>query len=139
MSLLYHPRRHTHTSKSTPVGSAGDVALKDAWGRYQDALESELRMWYGAEDDLAAWHALCRAIGIDSLPRTCKQCQEAVRRTRVNIIDLIERGRKREKSKDIVRTFRNVAELRAYTKETGMVFSNTLDQDDGNVVLRHLL
>jgi hypothetical protein len=76
MSLLYHPRRHTHTSKSTPVGSAGDVALKDAWGRYQDALESELRMWYGAEDDLAAWHALCRAIGIDPLPRTCKQCQE---------------------------------------------------------------
>ena len=54
----------------------GDAASQDAWNRYQDALESELRMWYGAESDLAAWHALCRAIGVKPLPQTCEQCEE---------------------------------------------------------------
>ena len=54
----------------------GDAASGDAWNRYQDALESELRMWYGAENDLAAWHALCRAIGVEPLPQTCEQSEE---------------------------------------------------------------
>ena len=54
----------------------GDLASKDAWNRYQDALASELRKWYGAENDIAAWHALCRAIGVKPLPRTCVQCEE---------------------------------------------------------------
>ncbi|KAF2460790.1 hypothetical protein BDY21DRAFT_376649 [Lineolata rhizophorae] len=96
-----------------------NAASKDAWNRYQDALESELRMWYGAENDLTAWHALCRAIGVEPLPQTCAQCQEAVRRTHVNIVDLIEWGRRRGNSEEKVQTFRNVQQLRAYTKETG--------------------
>jgi hypothetical protein len=54
----------------------GGAASNDAWDRYQKALEGELRMWYGAEDDLTAWHALCRAIGIDPLPQTCEQSEE---------------------------------------------------------------
>jgi hypothetical protein len=62
-----------------------------------------------------------------------------VRRTHVNIIDLIEWGRNSGNTKERVRTFRSVAELRAYTRETGKIFRNTLDQEDGNVVLRHLL
>jgi hypothetical protein len=33
-------------------------------------------MWYGAENDLTAWHALCRAIGVEPLPKTCEQCEE---------------------------------------------------------------
>lgn len=53
-----------------------DAASGDAWNRYQDALESELRIWYGAENDLAAWHALCRALGVEPLPQTCEQCEE---------------------------------------------------------------
>jgi len=116
-----------------------DPESKDAWNRYQDALANELRKWYGAENDLTAWHALCRAIGIEPLPRTCEKCEEAVRRTQVNIVDLIEWGRRRSDTEEPVRTFRNVAELRAYTKDTGKIFRNTLDQEDGNVVLRHLL
>jgi hypothetical protein len=54
----------------------GSAASKDAWNRYQDALQSELHMWYGAENDLTAWHALCRAIGVKPLPKTCEQCEE---------------------------------------------------------------
>jgi hypothetical protein len=54
----------------------GDPASDDAWNRYQDALASELRKWYGAENDITAWHALCRAIDVEPLPRTCEQCEE---------------------------------------------------------------
>jgi hypothetical protein len=50
----------------------GSAASDNAWNRYQDALQSELHMWYGAENDLTAWHALCRAIGVEPLPQTCK-------------------------------------------------------------------
>ncbi len=32
---------------------------------------------YGAEDDLTAWHVLCRAIGVEPLPKTCEKCEEA--------------------------------------------------------------
>ena len=53
-----------------------DAASNDAWNRYQDALEDELSMWFGAENDLAAWHALCRAVGIKPLPQMCKECEE---------------------------------------------------------------
>jgi hypothetical protein len=64
----------------------GEIAADDAWRRYQDALAGELRMWYGAENDLAAWHALCRAIGIEQLPRTCEQGEKVG-------IHLAQRGR----------------------------------------------
>ena len=50
---------------------------------------------------------------------------------------MIEWGR--SGSEENVQTFRDVAELRAYTKETGKIFRNTFDQEGGNVVLRHLL
>jgi hypothetical protein len=57
------------------------AASDDTWNRYQDALQSELHLWYGAENDLTAWHALCRAIGVDPLPKTCEQCEEVGNRT----------------------------------------------------------
>lgn len=53
----------------------GGAASQDAWDRYQDALEGELRKWYGAENDTTAWHALCRAIGTEPLPQTCEECE----------------------------------------------------------------
>jgi hypothetical protein len=54
-----------------------DAESEDAWDRYQAALESELNMWYiGEEDDLTAWHALLRAVGITPLPMTCEQCEQ---------------------------------------------------------------
>ncbi|KAH8719406.1 hypothetical protein GQ44DRAFT_712336 [Phaeosphaeriaceae sp. PMI808] len=116
-----------------------DPASADAWERYQAALQSELLMWYGEEDDLNAWHALCRAIGIQPLPQTCAECEKAVRRTHVNIVDLIEWGRQRSDSAERVRNFPDLDALRVYTKETRKIFHNTLDEENGNVVLRHLL
>lgn len=54
----------------------GDPEGEDAWDRYQDALATELEMWFGAEDDLTAWHSLCRAVGIEPLPPTCALCKK---------------------------------------------------------------
>jgi hypothetical protein len=53
----------------------GEAASADAWDRYQHALEDELRLWFGEEDDLSAWHALCHAIGVEPPPQTCDQCE----------------------------------------------------------------
>ncbi|TEY47671.1 hypothetical protein BOTCAL_0302g00190 [Botryotinia calthae] len=115
----------------------GSAVSDDAWNKYQDALNSELHMWYGVENDLTAWHALCRAIGVEPLPTTSEQCDEVVRRTHVNIVDLIEWGRSGSEEK--AETFRDITGLRAYTKETDKIFRNTFDQEGGHVVLRHLL
>lgn len=60
-----------------------------------------------------------------------------MRRRHVNIIDLIEWGRSGSGEK--VQNFRDLEELRDYTLETGKIFRNTIDQESGNVVLRHLL
>lgn len=63
-----------------------------------------------------------------------------VRRTPVNIGDLIERGRGNRQGK--VATFRDVdgEESRASIEETRTIFnSRLLGRENGNVVLRHLL
>lgn len=54
----------------------GQTDADDAWDRYQTTLRGELELWFGAEDDLVAWHTLCRAIRIKPLPTTCKQCKK---------------------------------------------------------------
>jgi hypothetical protein len=117
--------------RRNPAGS------QEAWNGYQDALNREFQMWYGAEDDLTAWHTLCRAIGIVPAPASCEECVKAVRKTHVNIVDLIDWNRSGDNER--VRVFRNVADLREYTKDTGKVFHNTLNKVGGNVILRHLL
>ena len=54
----------------------GDPDDIQAWIEYQSALEEEVRLWFGAEDDLSAWHSICRAIGIEPLPATCAQSKK---------------------------------------------------------------
>uniref|UniRef100_L7IPV8 C2H2-type domain-containing protein n=1 Tax=Pyricularia oryzae (strain P131) TaxID=1143193 RepID=L7IPV8_PYRO1 len=119
----------------------GDADSNDAWDRYQAALESELRMWYDSGNSLAAWHALCRAIGVDPLPQTCEMCERAVRSIYVNIVDLIEWARA-QRGHDVqpVQTFASLEDLRSYTIETKKIYHNRLKNlDEDNVILRHLL
>lgn len=117
----------------------GDPESDKVWHRYQDALDGELQMWFGSEDDLVAWHALCRAIGIVPPPQTCRQCRKATRRTQVNIVDLIEWGRRRDnETSPSVRTFATQQELQDYTRETRKFYRNTPGQNN-RTVLSHLL
>lgn len=48
---------------------------KELWHCYQAALTQEFNLWFGIEDDLDAWHSLCRAVRITPLPTTCELCR----------------------------------------------------------------
>jgi len=48
---------------------------KEVSKRYQAALTSEFNLWFGTEDKIECWHALCRALRIQLLPLTCKACR----------------------------------------------------------------
>lgn len=50
---------------------------REAWDRYQNALREEFNMWFGSEEDLGSWHALCRAVRISPLPNTLLGCEKA--------------------------------------------------------------
>ncbi|KFZ20244.1 hypothetical protein V501_00256 [Pseudogymnoascus sp. VKM F-4519 (FW-2642)] len=65
----------------------------------------------------------------------------AVRTRHVNVVDLIEWGRKGgDIGETNIQIFKSVTELSEYSKRTGKVFRNNLaSSDNGNVVLRHLL
>lgn len=52
----------------------GTVAANESWSRYQQALRDEVKVWFGAEDDIRAWHTLCRAIGIANPPTSTTKC-----------------------------------------------------------------
>ena len=71
------PPATSYANLETHMGwHRGQSQSSNAWIEYQDALEREFEMWFGAEDDLVAWHALCRAIGIKPLPTTCGLCKK---------------------------------------------------------------
>ncbi|CAG8983212.1 hypothetical protein HYALB_00004040 [Hymenoscyphus albidus] len=107
----------------------------ELWERYQAALTSEFNMWFGIEDDIKAWHSLCRAVNIQPLPTTCRACRFKVRSTHVKIVDLIQWGRAGESGKVVI--FETVKELSEYSYEENKIYQK--DQLGQGAVLRHLL
>ena len=69
--LAKHRKRHSRSAQSD-----------DVWNKYQEALTEEFDLWFGSEDDLEAWHALCCAVGISPLPTSCDSCEEVSIHTR---------------------------------------------------------
>lgn len=57
-----------------------DPEARAARRKYQDALEDEVRLWFGSKSDLASWHALCRAVGIEPLPQSRHAAREVCMR-----------------------------------------------------------
>ncbi|CAK7216926.1 hypothetical protein SBRCBS47491_002989 [Sporothrix bragantina] len=113
-----------------------------AWESYQQALVDEIRLWYGNEKDLASWHQLCHAVGIRDPPPTMSQCEQELRQTHVNIVDLIEWGRNGQPTDHPVEVYGTILELSDYTFATNKIFpADKVRDDDGetNIVLRHLL
>jgi heat shock protein HslJ len=54
----------------------GERESDQAWQQFQEALSQEFKLWFGTEDDLVAWHSLCRAVKIEPLPSTCLDCEK---------------------------------------------------------------
>jgi hypothetical protein len=61
------------------ICSTWDEYKKDVYTRYQAALTREFNLWFGTDDDLASWHSLCRAIAIQPLPATLRECEKVSR------------------------------------------------------------
>lgn len=123
-------------------GGRDNPANRRAWAAYQEALVAEVYVWFGNEDDIHAWRQLCRAVGMRDPPWTQRACAQTLRRTHVNIVDLIEWGRSGRPADNPVTVYRTVEELRVYTMREGKVFpQHEVQRDDGetNIVLRHLL
>ncbi|KAK0614511.1 hypothetical protein B0T14DRAFT_570443 [Immersiella caudata] len=127
-------REHMAWPKGSPKGDR-------ARQRYREALVAEVRVWFGDENDLTAWHTLCRAIGVQQPPSTVPGCESVVRNTHVNIVDLIAWGRAGG-SESGVTVFKTKDHLRSYTIATEKYFpQNEVKNEKGetNIVLRHLL
>lgn len=83
------PNKSFKNLKSHMRWHRDDAAEKEAWRRYQSALTAEVDLLFGAQDNLTAWHALCRAIGIQPLPETCakgKQVRTLLHSLRVSSV-----------------------------------------------------
>ncbi|KAL7955969.1 hypothetical protein V8C34DRAFT_326725 [Trichoderma compactum] len=115
----------------------------DAWGGYQGALAREVETWFGDEKDLTAWWTLCKAVGKVDPPDEIRECKKILRTTHVNIVDLIDWGRKggNENEGEKVRVFKTVGGLKKYTVKHEKVFAKRLlkQYHGGNVVMKHLL
>ncbi|TFB00054.1 hypothetical protein CCMA1212_008155 [Trichoderma ghanense] len=113
-----------------------------AWRRYQDALAKEVELYFGDVDDITAWKTVCRAVGCEDPPDQISQCKAILKKTHVNIVDLVDWAKKGgEESGRKVKVFASVAQLRNYTHQTGKIFrrSQTRDANGRNVVLKFLL
>lgn len=54
----------------------GDAEGTQAWEGYRTALVRQFNSTYSSDlDDLEAWHALIRHIGVVELPNTAEECQ----------------------------------------------------------------
>ncbi|KAL6788582.1 hypothetical protein J3E68DRAFT_122799 [Trichoderma sp. SZMC 28012] len=129
--------------KGLPPNGGRSDEENHAWGRYQGALVREVEMWFGDEKDLTAWRTLCKAVGEVDPPDEIRECKKILRTTHVNIVDLIDWGRKGgdENEGKKVRIFKSVEELANYSVKSRKIFfkEQLKEYRGGNVVLKHLL
>lgn len=130
-------REHMHWKKKDPNHIY-------ARGRYNAALQAELEVWFGSEDELCNWHALCRAVGITPLPPDGSGCRRALREKHVNLVDLIHWARSGAGEEERLTIFLDQKKLGKYCRRTKKWFplmdvKTAGSQGDGKVVIRHLL
>ncbi|KAL1644470.1 hypothetical protein SLS58_004384 [Diplodia intermedia] len=143
---------HNGWQRNKYDGEYVDPDARDARGLYVLALRLELEAWFGGEDDLGSWQALCRAVGVVPPPEAEKECERALRGTHVNLVDLVAWARRDKEvggglmgcGNDTVEVFGSVGALAEYCAETGKWFpldevAEAGKQGDGKVVIRHLL
>ncbi|TFK69026.1 hypothetical protein BDN72DRAFT_841113 [Pluteus cervinus] len=92
---------------------------KEAKRRYNSALVIEFGKIYGSDEgSLDSWKMLCDVLGVEDVPETISACKKIVKRTHVNLVDLVATfvtGKP-------VEIFRDQGELRTYTRGTMKIF-----------------
>ncbi|EJD50532.1 hypothetical protein AURDEDRAFT_182442 [Auricularia subglabra TFB-10046 SS5] len=105
-------------------------------GKLKTAMVRQFNDIYGTDDDnLEAWQSLCRRVDIP-VPDTVEECEEAIRGTHVNLIDLTTYGSGRA-----VKKYDTEVALADYTRKTEKFFPSE-HADAGallNNLLRHIL
>ncbi|OAX40311.1 hypothetical protein K503DRAFT_781515 [Rhizopogon vinicolor AM-OR11-026] len=111
-----------------------DDERKCAHGNFKDALVQQFNRIYGTDvDDLASWRTLCQIVNVSPTPGTLKSCRKAVKKTHVNIVDLIDT----KTTGELVTVFVSELKLSEYTKQTGKFFPR--DNVYAGSLLRYLL
>ncbi|RMZ89912.1 hypothetical protein DV736_g2849, partial [Chaetothyriales sp. CBS 134916] len=114
--------------------TSDDYEMRVARREFKSAMVEQFNAVYGtSEEDLSAWENICRILNIDPPPTSLKGCRAVVRRTHVNLVDLVDYSRTGE----AVQVFPTVAALRDYTKETKKFFPKEDAKSGG--LLRFLL
>jgi len=76
LTLLSHRVHRMLTCENTKGGSVATPRRKVPGTDTKMHWIASCVCGFGAENDLAAWHTLCRAIGVKPLPQTYEQCEE---------------------------------------------------------------
>jgi len=92
---------------------------RTAWELFHDALTMQFNDNYGTDiENLTSWQALCAKLGMSPVPEDLKACRKAVRRTHVNLVDLVDIF----DTPEIAHIFPSVGALSKYTKESKKFF-----------------
>ncbi|CAG7558098.1 unnamed protein product [Fusarium equiseti] len=74
---------------------------------------------YGTDpDNLESWQKLCHVLNIEPVPTRLAACRECVRRTHVNLVDLVETAN----TGLPVTVFETLEQLQDYTIDNGKFF-----------------
>jgi len=113
----------------------GDPENDEAWEDYRTALVRQFNTSFSSDDNnLDAWHALLRHIGITDPPETVKKCKELIRGKFINLIDLINA---RDDAGIIITHFPTEVGLSKYTLDSGKIFPR--NHVEAGSLLRYLL
>ncbi|XP_006461878.1 hypothetical protein AGABI2DRAFT_178859 [Agaricus bisporus var. bisporus H97] len=98
----------------------GDAEGTQAWEGYRTALVRQFNSTYSSDlDDLEAWHALIRHIGVVELPNTAEECQTLIEGKYINLVDLVDA---RNDPTIVIEHFANEIELSEYTRANDKIF-----------------
>ncbi|KAL3462795.1 hypothetical protein BJX64DRAFT_288006 [Aspergillus heterothallicus] len=111
-----------------------DPRRDEAWENFRIAVIQAFNSTFGSDaEDLATWQRICRCLEIAPIPNQLTGAREAVSRTHVNLVDLLQCVRTGNR----VQTFRNLEELQSYTISTRRYFPKEEAYEGG--LLRYLL
>ncbi|KAF5861157.1 hypothetical protein ETB97_000531 [Aspergillus alliaceus] len=105
-----------------------------AWKSFRIAVIQAFNSTVGSNaNDLASWQRICHCLRIFPIPKGLRNAQQAVVKTHVNLVDLLESIR----AGSPVEAFSTLEDLRAYTIENGKYFPKEEAYEGG--LLRFLL
>ncbi|KAL1863185.1 hypothetical protein Plec18170_000015 [Paecilomyces lecythidis] len=112
----------------------GSKRYRQMWSK---CMFSEFENVYGTEfSRLQCWQNLCAELQIDVFD-SIRKCKMALSKVYVNLVDLLDS----RADGTVVKKFKTLKELRAYTGKTGRYFPRNKAKEEGfiKVLLKHIV